>query len=85
MSLTGTQQETYTALNWEAKLTTRSVRATPLTVVVAPSQRLDWSGSQSVGPPGWFDKLSRIFAVMRGLLTVRGVASQPAGLAAWHL
>ena len=75
----GLQQEAYTSLNWEAKLTTRTVRATPLTVVVAPSQSLDWDlegrGGQLVGKPPVMLKLSRVFAVIKGLiaaLTGRG-------------
>lgn len=75
----GLQQEAYTSLNWEAKLTTRAVRATPLTVVVAPSQSLDWDvegyGGQSIGKPPMMLKLSRVFAVIKGLiaaLTGRG-------------
>jgi hypothetical protein len=73
------QQEAYTSLNWEARLTTRAVRATPLTVVVAPSQRLDWDvgdhHGQSVGKSATMLKLSRVFAVVKGLvaaLTGRG-------------
>ena len=72
MLLIGLQQDAYTSLNWEAKLTTRAVRATPLTVVVAPSQRLDWDvegrGGQSVGKPPMMLKLSRVFAVVKGLI-----------------
>ena len=71
LRLIGLQQEAYTSLNWEARLTTRAVRATPLTVVVAPAQRLDWDvedyGGQSVGKSTRMLKLSRVFAVVKGL------------------
>lgn len=76
---TGLQQAAYSSLNWEARLTTRSVRATPLTVVVAPAQRIDWDveghGGQSVGKPHMMVRLSRVLAVIKGLiaaLTGRG-------------
>ena len=37
-----TQRDAYRQMNWRASVTTRTVRATPLSVVVAPAQRLDW-------------------------------------------
>ena len=61
------QQESYTALNWEAKLTTSSVRVTPLSVVVAPAQRLSWDGSGAASRPTWMLRMSRVWAVVKGL------------------
>ena len=47
-----TQRDAYRQMNWRASVTTRTVRATPLSVVVAPAQRLDWYPTPSVLRPG---------------------------------
>ena len=47
-----TQRDAYRQMNWRASVTTRTVRATPLSVVVAPAQRLDWYPTPSVLHPG---------------------------------
>ena len=87
-----TQRDAYRQMNWRASVTTRTVRATPLSVVVAPAQRLDWyphpsglrpggeklrvrgAGGRGAGRPNpskptWMLRLSRVGAVVKGLIS----------------
>ena len=64
------QRKTYAALRWQPTVTTRYVRATPLSIVVGPTQQLECGdGYRADGsrPALWAQKLQHFAALFSGM------------------
>jgi hypothetical protein len=64
------QRQTFASLGWEPRVDIRFLRVTPQTVVVAPTQQLQWSDQRRPDgsrPAQWATNVARVWAVFRGL------------------